>query len=135
MKKDDVPQDDSATYQGQRKLLYAVDNEGNYQGVTSTGWEVESFATQMAVDDLAQQTDQALAQAKAGEVSALYYHMLNLRFDICSLAQTTGFFQWQIKRHFKPTIFAKLSDKKLTSYGEVMKLTIHQLKELPTSND
>lgn len=135
MDKKDVPQDNSATYQGQKKLIYAVDESGHYQGVTSTGWEVESFATQMAVDDLQQQSDEALIKAQNGEVSPLAYHMLRLRFDLVSLAQTTGFFQWQIKRHLTPKVFAKLSDKKLAIYGDVMKMTIAELKSLPNHND
>lgn len=131
MNEKDVPQDNSATYQGQKKLVYAVDETGDYRGVKSSGWEVESFATQMAVDDLEEQTQQALLQARQGEVSPLAYHMLNLRFDISSLSQTTGFFQWQIKRHLTPNVFRKLSDKKLNTYGEVMKMTITELKSLP----
>ncbi len=134
MEQKDVPQDNSATYQGQKKLIYAVDGSGHYQGVKSTGWEVESFATQMAVDDLQQQADEALTQAQRGEVSPLAYHMLRLRFDLGSLSQTTGFFQWQIKRHLTPKIFDKLSNKKLNSYAEVMKLSIAELKSLPETN-
>jgi len=131
MNEKDVPQDDSATYQGQKKLIYAVDESGHYHGVKSTGWEVESFATQMAVDDLQEQTQEALTQARQGEVSPLAYHMLKLRFDISSLSQTTGFFQWQIKRHLTPKVFNKLSERKLNSYCEVMKLSLAELTSLP----
>lgn len=134
MNKNDVPQDNSKSYQGQKKLLYAVDDTGHYQGVSSTGWEVESFATQMAVDDLTEQAQQALNEAKAGLTSPLAYHMLNLRFDLACLAQTSGYFQWQIKRHLRPEIFNKLSDKKLQKYADVMKLTVAQLKELPNES-
>lgn len=131
MNEKDVPQDSSSTYQGQKKLIYAVDDNGQYHGVKSTGWEVESFATQMAVDDLQEQTDDALAQAYRNEVSPLAYHMLRLRFDLSSLAQTTGFFQWQIKRHLNPKIFSTLSNKKLTIYCDVMKLSQDELTSLP----
>jgi len=131
MNEKDVPQDDSTTYQGQKKLIYAVDETGHYQGVKSSGWEVESFATQMAVDDLQEQTQEALTQAQRGEVSPLAYHMLRLRFDISSLSQTTGFFQWQIKRHLTPKIFNKLPESKLNNYCDVMKLTLVELTSLP----
>ncbi len=131
MNKKDVPQDDSATYQGQKKLIYAVDESGHYYGVKSTGWEVESFATQMAVNDLQEQTQEALSQAHKGKVSPLAYHMLRLRFDISSLSQTTGFFQWQIKRHLTPKIFNKLPERKLKNYCEVMKLSLAELTSLP----
>ena len=45
MRKDGVPQDATPTYGGGRKLLYAVDERGNYGGVQSTGWETEGDAT------------------------------------------------------------------------------------------
>ena len=131
MNEKDVPQDSSSTYQGQKKLIYAVDENGQYHAVKSTGWEIESFATQMAVDDLQEQTDEALAQAQRNEVSPLAYHMLRLRFDLGSLAQTTGFFQWQIKRHLNPETFTKLSKRKLAIYCEVMKLSQDELTSLP----
>ena len=131
MKAEDVPQDDSKSYDGQRKLLYAVNNNGDYQGVTSTGWETESFATQLAVDDLNEQTQHALSSAQQGLSSPLAYHMLNLRFDIASLSQSSGYFQWQIKRHYRPEIFNKLSDKKLKKYADVMNITIAELKKIP----
>jgi len=131
MNEKDVPQDSSSTYQGQKKLIYAVDDNGQYNGVKSTGWEVESFATQMAVDDLQEQADTALQQAQRGEVSPLAYHMLRLRFDIGSLAQTTGFFQWQIKRHLTPKVFSNLSKRKLNTYCAVMKLNLEELTTLP----
>ncbi len=131
MKKREVPQDNSETYQGHKKLLYAVNENGHYEGTKSSGWEIESYATKMAVDDLNQQTEEALVQAKNNQVSPLAYHMLRLRFDLVSLAQTTGFFQWQIKRHLTPKIFSKLSEKKLKIYAHVMKLTVNELKKLP----
>jgi hypothetical protein len=49
METNSVPQDPSPTYEGQRKLLYAVDDKGNYTGVQSAGWEPETFATLTAV--------------------------------------------------------------------------------------
>lgn len=132
MKKQDVPQDNSKSYQGQNKLVYAVDDSGHYQGVKSSGWEVESFATQLAVDDLNQQTSDALQQALQNEVSPLAYHMLARRFDIPTLAGASGFFQWQIKRHLRPAIFNKLSDKKINRYCDALKISRDTLFTLPS---
>ncbi len=134
MKKEDVPQDHSSTYEGQKKLIYAVDTDGHYQGVKSTGWEIESFATEMAVNDLKTQAETAYIQAIQNKVSPLAYHMATLRFDLVSLAQSTGFFQWQIKRHLRPKIFKQLSKKKLQSYADVMKIAVEELKILPENN-
>ncbi|EWH10600.1 hypothetical protein DS2_07203 [Catenovulum agarivorans DS-2] len=132
MKLDEVPQDDSPTYSGHKKLLYAVDEKGHYHKVQSSGWDVESFATKLAVDDLNQQTLDAYQDAKAGLVSPLAYHMLKARLDITSLAQATGKFEWQIKRHLKPKIFAKLSDQKLQTYADIINISLEKLKSLPS---
>lgn len=135
MKKKQVPQDNSDVYQGQKKLLYAVNDEGHYQGVQSSGWEVETFATKLAVEALEQQAQQALKDANAGKVSPLMYHMLSARHDVLSLAQATGFFQWQVKRHLTPKVFNKLNRRKLLQYADVLSITVEQLQELPHEHE
>ena len=135
MKKNDVPQDQSPTYEGVKKLIYAVSDDGHYEGVKSSGWEVECFATELAVSDLKSQALESYQLAKQNIISPLAYHMAVFRFDLTSLAQCTGFFQWQIKRHLKPQVFGKLSMKKLQIYADVMNISIEMLKALPTHND
>lgn len=112
----DIPQDNSKIFRGQKKVIYATRN-GNYESGTTSGWNDEEFATQQAVEELNQQTKQALQAVKNGEKSPLYYLMYKYRFDEQSLAQATGFWQWQIRRHCKPEVWAKLSQKKLEKYA------------------
>lgn len=131
MKKDDVPQDNSVTYAGHKKVIYATDGENRYQAVESSGWEAEELVTCMAVEELNNLTAEARISAEAGEVSPLKFHMYNSRLDVLGLAQVSDKFQWQIRRHFKPHIFDKLSDKELRSYCDAMGLSIEQLKTLP----
>lgn len=130
MKTKQVPQDNSPSYSGHKKLLYAVDESGHYTGVQSSGWEIENFATQLAVDELQQQTLTAMQDFKAGKVSALAYHMCQYRFDVTSLAQSSGFFQWQVRRHLQPHIFNNLSQRKLDIYCGIFSLSREQLKSV-----
>jgi len=129
MEINDIPQDNSKIFRGQRKVVYATEN-GNYQTATTNGWETEEFATEQAVEELNQLTAEALDAVKRGEKSPLFYLMYRNRFDLTSLAQATGFWQWQIKRHFKPSVFAKLSDKVLSRYAEVFGVAISTLKDI-----
>lgn len=131
MKKDDVPQDNSRTYGGHKKLMYATNDDGGYEGVQSSGWEVEAYATVQAVEALEAQTADALKRARAGETSPLDYHMLARRMDMATLAATTGYGAWRIKRHLKPDVFAKLPDKKLAPYCEAMDIDLATLRSLP----
>ena len=129
MKKEEVPQDSCKSYSGHNKLIYAVDEEGHYEGVKSSGWEIEGFATEMAVKALNEQLAQAIQDYQQGKISSLAYYIPLYRFDLMSLAHATGFFQWQIKRHMKISIFQKLSDKKLNKYCQVFNVSLNEFKQ------
>ena len=125
-----VPQDNSHTYGGHRKLLYATNESGDYVGVTSTGWEAETLATDSALDLLAQQQEAAWQRAQRGETSPLEYYMVYRRMDIALLAQTSGLFRWRIRRHFRLAIYARLSEKILQRYAEALGIEVRVLKTL-----
>ncbi|MFA7555567.1 MAG: hypothetical protein WCY88_15095 [Spongiibacteraceae bacterium] len=133
MKITEVPQDsENSTYGGAHKLIYASDEQGNFTGVKSAGWIVEAEATQAELKLIDQQCNDAWQRASHGETSALEYFMYYRRMDVALLAQTTGLFQWRIRRHFKPPVYAKLSDKLLARYSEALGLEMHTLQQLPT---
>lgn len=121
-----IPQDDSQIFRGQKKVIYATQN-GRYQSATSSGWNDETFATQQAVEALAEQAEQALQAVKKGEKSMIYYLMHQNRYDLPTLAQATGFWQWQIRRHFKPAVFAALPAKKQAIYADLFCVSVQSL--------
>lgn len=133
MDKQAVPQDQSPTYEGLRKLMYAIDENGKYVGVASSGWEVESFSTELAVAEMIRQRDAAWQRAREGKTSALEYHMYRNRMDFDTLVMTSGLWRWRVKRHFNPGVFAKLSDSVLARYASVMGISVASLKQLPES--
>jgi len=133
MDKQSVPQDASPTYEGLRKLMYAVDENGKYTGVTSSGWEAESFSTELAVAEMIRQRDDAWQRARDGKTSALEYHMYRNRMDFDTLVMVSGLWRWRVKRHFKPSVFAKLGDAVLMRYASAMGISVESLKKLPES--
>lgn len=135
MEKESVPQDNSPTYAGLRKLVYAVDNNGKYTGVPSTGWEVESYATETAVSELDRLRIDAWQRARNGQTSALEYHMYANRMEPDTLSATTGIWRWRIRRHFDPQRFAKLSERILTRYADAMGISVAALRVVPDSSD
>lgn len=126
----EVPQEGNATLDGHSKALYARAADGKLHLVQSAGWEVEEIVTRQAVDDLNRLAADARRRVIAGQTSALEYHMHKARMDVAMLAQTTGLFQWRIRRHFRPDIFATLSDVLLARYAEVMGVSLEQLKKV-----
>lgn len=131
MKKQDVPQDNNVTLDGERKAMYAVDENGEYTVVASSGWEVEEAVTSMAVEHYKELADEALQQVRQGSASPLKYHMFARRFNVDTLAQTTGLFQWQVKRHLKPKTFSNLNSKLLERYATAMGISVEQLLTTP----
>jgi hypothetical protein len=131
MEKNSVPQDPSPTYEGQRKLLYAVDDKGQYTGVQSAGWDVETFATLTAVAELDRLREEAWTRALAGQTSALEFHMFDRRMELDTLAATTGIWKWRIRRHFDVQRFARLSDGVLRRYADAMGISVERLKSVP----
>lgn len=128
MKKDQTPQDNASTYAGNRKLLYAVDEQGKYDPITSSGWEVEELVTSMAVNELVELAEEAKEQVLAGERSPLLFWMYKSRLDVMALSQATGMFQWRIRRHFKPQVFAKLKDSVLQRYADIFGISVDQIR-------
>jgi len=126
-----VPQDNSETYASMKKAIYAEGKDGKLQTVGSSGWDVEEIATKAALEEIENSIQNAYLEVKSGEKSPLYYHMYAARMDLLVLAQSTGFFQWTIKRHFKPEVFQKLSEKKLLEYCDVLGKTLNEIKTIP----
>ena len=128
---DDVPQEGNRTMGGHRRAMYARDQDGRIVIAPSRGGEVDETVTLQALDRIQEQTEEARARVLAGESSPLEYWMYAQRLDLPQLSQVTGFWQWRIRRHFKPARFAKLSNDILQRYAGVMGISVEQLKKLP----
>jgi len=131
MNKHDVPQDQIKTLGGLRKAMYAVDSDGNYTVVPSDGWVAEELVLNQAIEEFERQTAEALERGQRGISSPLEFHMYNNRMDVIVLAQSSGFFKWQVKRHLKPENFDRLSPAQLARYCDALGISADQIKTLP----
>lgn len=128
---DAVPQEGNATLAGHAKLMYARDTQGRVVTTTSRGWEAEEIVTTHAVDALVAQAGAARERVAAGLASPLEYWMYDRRMDVALLSQTSGFWQWRVRRHLRPRHFAALSGNQLARYAQALGLSVAALKELP----
>ena len=134
MKKEDVPQDVSALGKITKEVCYATDSEGKYVTELSKGWDVKITALDKAWEDIDVRIESARQKVLNGEASPLLFFMEKGIMDISLLADYTGFWQWQIKRHLKPDVFNNLSDKKLQRYAEVFNMSVDDLKNMRTND-
>jgi hypothetical protein len=130
MRDDEVPQEGNSTLAGQRKAMYARGADGRLHIVQSAGWEVEEIVTRQAVEDLQQQAEAARQRVLHGQSAPLEYHMYRQRMDVPMLSQVTGLWQWRIRRHVRPEIFARLSPALRARYAEALGMSCAQLDKI-----
>jgi hypothetical protein len=131
VKDNEVPQFETKAMNGEGKALYALDAQGNYTVVRSAGWEAEDIVLSQAIEECERLAADAYVRAKRGETSPLEYHMFKRRMDVLVLAQSTGYFQWRVRRHLRPNAFAKLPADIRNRYSEVLGIPLPQLDTLP----
>ena len=128
MKAKEVPQDNSHLESASREVYYAVNEDGEYTTELSTGWDVKTIALDNALQEIERRVQDARQRVLENKTSPIEYFMELHKMDVPILASYSGFWQWQVKRHFKPTVFQKLSAKKLQKYADVFEISVEELK-------
>lgn len=131
MKKKEVPQDksnlESANF---KELCYAVDDNGEYTTERSSGWEPKTVALNNAIEEINERIEDAKNRVIEGKTSPIEYYMELHKMDVGILASYVGFWQWKVKRHFKPSVFKRLSEKTLNKYTEVFEISVEELRNI-----
>jgi len=130
MKKENVPQDMGALGKITKEVCYATDASGKYTTELSTGWDVKKEALDVAWKDVEERIANAKQRVLNGEASPLLFFMEYRLMDLSILSDYTGYWKWQIKRHLKPEVFKKLSNKKLQNYAEAFNVNAEDLKTM-----
>ena len=128
MKEIDIPQEKNNAQDGQRKVMYAPNDKGEFERF-KYGSSVEEYATKLAVKEYEVLKEEALQKIKEGGSSPIEYFMYKNRMDLPTLASVTGLFQFRIKRHLQAKIFKKLNDSMLERYALAFNIDIKDLKE------
>lgn len=131
MKKGEVPQDESNLASANIKdMVYAIDENGDYTTELSTGWTPKTIALDNAIQEIEERIADAKKRVDENKTSPIEYYMEFHKMDPPVLASYMGVWQWRVKRHFKPSVFKKLSKKMLQKYADVFEISIDQLKHI-----
>ncbi|NPU83556.1 MAG: hypothetical protein HPY65_03625 [Syntrophaceae bacterium] len=128
MKKGDVPQDDIRHFRTARKAAYAVDEEGHYTTVPTTGWDVEEVILYQAIEEFEEQAEACRQRVALGEDSPIAYFMFKRCMDPTVLAQAMGLPRWRVRRHLKGKVFDRLGEGMLREYARVLRVPPDALK-------
>ncbi len=128
MKKEDLPQDPGALDKFTREVCYVKNDNGKYETALSKGWDVKKQALDSAWEEVNERVEEARRAVASGEKSPVYYFMELRLMDLPVLSGYTGIFPFFIKRHFKPSVFKGLSERKLEKYARAFDITVDELK-------
>ncbi|HAP70232.1 MAG TPA: hypothetical protein DCR04_11005 [Flavobacteriales bacterium] len=131
MKKNEVPQDDENLFEGKFKVVkYALDDDGNYGTVGSSGWEPENTVLNQAWDEINKKVEATLKKIQSGELSPLAYHMEKNIMDVGMLSQYMDISKRNVSKHLEPNGFNSLDEKTLIKYAEVFDISVEELKKI-----
>ena len=130
MKISEIPHDPGALGKIAKEVAYAVDENGKYTTALSTGWEIKMKALDIAWEDVEKRIAAARQKVLNGDASPLLYYMELKIMDVTVVSGYTGFWKWQVKRHLKPSVFNKLSGKKLDKYAHLFEVSREQLMHI-----
>jgi len=128
MKKEDLPQDPGALDNFTREVCYVKNQDGKYETALSRGWDVKKEALDNAWVEVNKRIEEARQAVINGEKSPVFYFMELRLMDVPLLSGYTGFLAFFVKRHFKPSVFKGLNDRKLGKYAEAFDITLQELK-------
>ena len=137
MKVNEVPQDDvpDFTEGWLKKGNYALDDKGKYVMVPSKGWVVDDMVNKMAYDEYQDKVEETRKAVLAGLKSPLAYYMELRQMIPKFLGKTAGIATFQVTRHLRPEIFAKLKESVLDSYAKALEIPREELKTVPPNNN
>lgn len=117
MKEKEVPQEKSEKFEKDFGVLqYALDENGKYTTVKSYGWEPKNTVMENAWDFEKEKMEDARQLVKEGKKSPIYYHMFKALMDVNVLSGYTGYSRFRTKRHFKPSVYKKLTNETIEKY-------------------
>jgi len=136
MKRNQVPQDDEQLFEGRtREVCYAVDDDGHYVQVLSTGWDPKNAALRQTWDAINEEAQEILRQVQKEEISPIAFFMAQGLFDIKLLSDYTGLPKRKIKTHLIPETFHRLDQETLQIYADVFNVSVDDLQSCRNTND
>ena len=129
MKNKEVPQDEGLNEGRFEDVCYALDENGNYVAVLSTGWQPKTDAILQAWEVIHEKVEQVRQQVLSGELSPIAYFMEKNLMDLKLLSDYVGLPKRKIRKHLKPDRFKKLDEIILMKYAETFGISVEMLRD------
>lgn len=131
MKVEEVPQDNGMIGDYGHEVCYAIGENGEYTMSPSLGWDAKNIVNDQAWAVIVREAELMHQNVQAGKISPIGYYQAKNQMDIKLLSQYVGMARWRIKRHLKPAVFSRLSERVLQKYADVFGLKVEELQSVP----
>lgn len=132
MKKDEVPQD-PGFLEGFRRGALAVDEAGRFTLVPTPGWQAETAATALALEEQDALVRRAWERARAGRLSPLGYHAARRQMPTALLARNARIGRLRVWWHLRPRGFLGMPLGVAMRYAAALNVPLEELVRLPES--
>lgn len=122
---------DEGFLEGFRRGSYAVDADGRYTLVATPGWEAETAATTVALEEQDRLVRDCWEQCGVGLRSPLAYHMVRRQMTPKLLSANSGVGRLRVAWHLRPAGFARLGRRTLLRYAAALNVPPDELITLP----
>jgi hypothetical protein len=129
VKAQDVPQDQDPTFEGHKKICYALGPDGKFVPVHTSGWSVEADAKNLAWQAIEADLEKCRQRVAGAKASPLEYYMKFRQMDPKLLADNMGICVWRVKWHMRPQRFRRLDGQWLRRYAECLDIPVERLSE------
>jgi hypothetical protein len=130
MKKEEVPQDKSPLEYMTPELCYVKNENGTYDTILSTGWEVKNEALDNAWEIIHEKVEKARTDVEQGLKSPIYYYMKKNLMNISLLSSYVKFNKIRIWWHMRPSVYRKLNSNILNRYAKAFNIKPEELNIL-----
>jgi len=113
-----------------RELFYTYGPDGKFEKNVGFHDESDRVTLQQAWDLFNDRIEEARQKVKAGKASPILYYMEKTLVTPMDLSMHSGIMVWRVKRHLKPKVFSRLSEKTLNKYAVAFNITVDQLKNV-----
>lgn len=121
-KQNQQPSDDGIT-DGVKIVSYSINSQGDYELVSSLGWQPMNVANRQAWQEIEKQIALSRKKIDSGQVSCLHYYMTANQMSIGLLAGYTNQSRWLVRLHLLPFIFTRLRPRTLQKYAELFQIS------------
>jgi hypothetical protein len=114
-------------YTYNRELFYHFDKEKGFTQSVNYQNPNNQIIIKQSWDVAAERLEEIRRMVAGGKLSPIAYHMERILMEVPMLADYMGIAKWRVRRHLKPDVFRKLSQKMLEKYASVFETKVSDL--------